>query len=103
MRGYGHILSVTLIWFEIESEGIQNCSIHSNRETFTLLNPEITCEELFVRIRETIFLHDITKRIIALPLHLAAFTDNKQHTTTKNAATSLMKLLTQNPHPTPST
>jgi hypothetical protein len=55
MRGYGQIVSFTLIWFESESKGIQMCSIHSNRETFTLLNPEITCEELFIRIREIIF------------------------------------------------
>jgi hypothetical protein len=36
-------------------------------------------------------LYDITKRIIALPLHLATFPDNKQDTVIKNATTSLMK------------
>jgi hypothetical protein len=37
------------------------------------------------------FLHDTTKRIIVLLLHLATFPYNKQHTTIKTAVTSLMK------------
>jgi hypothetical protein len=36
--------------------------------------------------------HNIPKIIITLPLHLATFSDNKQHEAIKNAATSLMKL-----------